>query len=148
MEVVDVLNEQLNLLQKFVEFLEDETACLIKGNVSDMTDLVNKKRDFHDALTTLEDKRVELMGDITLKEYAHQSHDDLNKLVTAYQDLMPKVIQAMQRNEELIHMGLNHCDEVVSYISCAAKEKVNTYGKQGQLNQSEVKVASLINRQA
>ena len=147
MEVKSLLTEQVNLLQEMYQLLEREYECLRNGNAQDITLIVEEKQELQQKLEACENKRVQVMGTITLSEYEAKSQGEMTELANQYRTLLPKISELIDSNRVLTEMGYNHYNGMLELISSSAEEKVQTYGQRGYMSKKEVKTSALLNRQ-
>lgn len=148
MEVKQLLTEQVDLLQQMSLLLEREYEILRHGKAQDITLIVEEKQELQQKLEACENKRVQIMGNITLSDYEVKCQGKITDLANQYRTLLPKISELIESNRVITEMGYNHYNGMLELISSSAEEKVQTYGQRGYMSKKEVKTSALLNRQA
>jgi|GEM_PF-3837004 len=148
MEVTEILKEQMAIFTHLSQLLERENSLLAKQErkPQDLKLLIEEKNEVAHQLVAVEDKRVLVMGDMTIAEFAQAGDPSLINLVSDYQKIVAKVAELTKTNEILIELGVEFYRDVLNTISESAKEKVNTYGQGGQMNATNVQGSPLFNK--
>lgn len=148
MEVNQLLQEQVGLLHEMYLLLEKEYEILKNGKPKEIALIVEEKQELQQKLEACENKRIQMMGTITLADYEANSQGEITDLANQYRTLLPKISELIESNRVLTEMGYNHYNGLLELISLSAEEKVQTYGQHGYMSKKEVKTSALINRQA
>ncbi len=148
MEVNQLLKAQVDLLHEMYLLLEREYEILRNGKAQDITLIIEEKQELQQKLEACENKRVQVMGTITLADYESKSQGEITDLANQYRTLLPKISELIESNRVLTEMGYNHYNGMLELISSSAEEKVQTYGQRGYMSKKEVKTSALLNRQA
>ena len=143
----DILRQQITKLEELLIVLQAEQSILINGNVKEIMRVTEEKGNLLEQLLQIENQRVRLLGDITLKDYGQNDEQDISDLIEGYQNLVPKISNLLEKNRLLSEMGYRHNTEMIEIITSSVKDKINTYGQKGKMNESDIKPAALLNRQ-
>lgn len=147
LEVTNILKQQIAKLEELVIVLQVEQSILISGHVKEIMRVIEEKGNLLEQLLRIEDQRVRLLGDITLKNYQQNGEQDIAELIVGYENLVPKISNLLEENRLLSEMGYRHNTQMIEIITSSVKEKINTYGQRGKMNKSDIKPAALLNRQ-
>lgn len=147
LEVTNILKQQIAKLEELVVVLQAEQSILINGHVKEIMQVTEKKGNLLEQLLQIEDQRVGLLGNITLKKYQQNGEQDIANLIEGYQNLVPKISNLLEENRLLSEMGYRHNTQMIEIITSSVKDKINTYGQKGKMNETDIKPAALLNRQ-
>ncbi|MGL4336290.1 MAG: flagellar export chaperone FlgN [Turicibacter sp.] len=148
LEVKEILVQELELLQQFLNLLLKETDILKKVNSKELQTISDKKIQMMTKLDEIESLRFQLMGPISFKEFVEGEGVAFAYLLPQYQQVILNIQEANETNRVLTQMGYDTTTDIIKIMTKPVKEPLQTYGHNGNIKEQNVIKAKLLNRQA
>lgn len=134
------IEQEINLVKALNQLLTEEKTLLATRQYNQLEPLANKKQDLSDTLEDCAQKRTQLMGSASLKDYLNQcgaaEAKQLNALSQELADVLTQCRELNTVNGQVIISSIHIRQELVSMMSGSKSDAANIYSANGTM-QSE-----------
>ena len=155
-ELVDVLDNELEIYQQLIPISNEKTQIIVKNDLAALQEVTEKEQCMADQITSLENKRNQVMTNVKIVLNRKSDTLDLKTLIQLLEnqpkeqktlsilhdnlkDTIRQLVEINNRNKSLIEQSLEMIEFNINFIQSARLYQGNNYTKDAE--QYDIKIS-------
>ena len=155
-ELVDVLDNELEIYQQLIPISNEKTQIIVKNDLAALQEVTEKEQCMADQITSLENKRNQVMANVKIVLNRKSDTLDLKTLIQLLEnqpkeqktlsilhdnlkDTIRQLVEINNRNKSLIEQSLEMIEFNINFIQSARLYQGNNYTKDAE--QYDIKIS-------
>ena len=155
-ELVDVLDNELEIYQQLIPISNEKTQIIVKNDLTALQEITEKEQCMADQITSLENKRNQVMANVKIVLNRKSDTLDLKTLIQLLEnqpkeqktlsilhdnlkDTIRQLVEINNRNKSLIEQSLEMIEFNINFIQSARLYQGNNYTKDAE--QYDIKIS-------